>query len=71
MAVTIYLEGISVTVINIFNPMSNKKVIIIEKSIDLALNKTERERILLKNFNTHYPVWGNRATVIKTQLKYL
>ena len=38
-AVTIHLEDVSVTVINIYNPIGNKKVIIIEKSIELALNK--------------------------------
>ena len=68
---TIRLEGISVIVINIYNSIGNKKVIIIERSIKLALNKTEREIILLKDFNTYYPIWGNRATVIKTQLEYL
>ena len=54
-AVTICLEGVSVTVINIYNFIGNKKVIIIEKSIKLALNEVEREIILPKNFNAHYP----------------
>ena len=54
-AVTIRLKGVSVTVINIYNPIGNKEVIIIGKSIKLTLNKVEKEIILLKNFNAHYP----------------
>ena len=60
-AVTIYLESVNVTVINIYNPIGNKKVIIIEKSMELALNKIKKEIILLKNFNIYYPIWGGRA----------
>ena len=52
--VTIRLKGVSVIVINIYNPIGNKKVIIIGRSMELALNKIKREIILLKNFNTHY-----------------
>ena len=70
-AVTIRLEGVSVIVINIYNPIDNKEVIIIEKSIKLALNKAEKEIILLRDFNAYYPAWGGRATATETQLKYL
>ena len=35
--VTIHLENVSVTVINIYNPIGNKKVIVIGKFIELAL----------------------------------
>ena len=41
-AVTICLEDVSVTVINMYNPIGNKKVIIIERSIELALNKIKK-----------------------------
>ena len=54
-AVTIRLEGVSVIIINIYNPIDNKKVIIIERSIKLALNKIKGEIILLKDFNAYYP----------------
>ena len=54
-AVTIRLESVSVIVINIYNPIGNKKVIIIEKSIKLALNKIKREIILLKDFSIYCP----------------
>ena len=64
-AVTIYLKGVSVTVINIYNLIGNKKVIIIERSMKLVLNKIKREIILLENFNAYYFVWGDRAAVIK------
>ena len=64
-AVTIRLEGVNVTVINIYNLIGNKKIIIIGRSIKLALNKIKKEIILLKDFNAHYPVWGNRARAIK------
>ena len=64
-AVTIRLEGISVIVINIYNPIGNKKVIIIGKSIKLALDKIKKEIILLREFNTHYSAWGGRATAIE------
>ena len=70
-AVTIRLEGMSVIIINIYNPINNKKVIIIEKSIKLALDKVEGEIILLKNFNAHHPTWGGRAAATKTQSEYL
>ena len=50
------LEGGSVTVINIYNLIGNKKVITIERIMELALDKIEREIILLKNFNAHHPV---------------
>ena len=63
---TIRLEGISVIVINIYNPIGNKKVIIIEISIGLALNKIKKY-FLLKNFNTYHPAWGGRAAAIKTK----
>ena len=53
--VTIYLEGVSVIVINIYNSIGNKKVIIIERFIKLALDKIKKEINLLKNFNTHHP----------------
>ena len=62
---TIRLESGSVILINIYNLIGNKKVIIIEKTMKLALNKIEKKIILLKDFNTHYPVWGDRATAIK------
>ena len=52
--VTIRLESVSVIVINIYNPIGNKKVIIIERSIKSALDKTKREIILHKDFNAHY-----------------
>ena len=55
-AVIIRLESVSVTVINIYNLIGNKKVIIIEKSIKSALNKAKKEIILLGDFNTHHPV---------------
>ena len=70
-AVTIHLKSVSVTVINIYNLIGNKKVIIIERSMELALNKIKKEIILLKNFNAHHSVWGGRATAIKTQSEYL
>ena len=70
-AVTIRLKSISVIVINIYNPIGNKKVIIIEKSIKSALNKIKKEIILLRNFNTHYSAWEGRAAAIKTQSEYL
>ena len=70
-AVIIRLEGVSVTVINIYNPIGNKKVIIIKKSMKSALNKVKKETILLKNFNAHHPALGGRAAAIKTQSEYL
>ena len=60
-AVTIRLEGISVTVINIYNPIGNKKVIIIERFMESALDKIEGKIILFKNFNAYHPAWGGRA----------
>ena len=60
-AVIIRLEGVSVIIINIYNLIGNKKFMTIERSIKSALNKIEREIILLKNFNTFYSVWGGRA----------
>ena len=65
-AVTIRLKGVSVTVINIYNPIGNKKVITIGRFMKSALNKVEGEIILLKNFNAHHPVWGSRAAATKT-----
>ena len=64
-AVTIRLEGVSVIVINIYNPIGNKKIIIIGRF------KIEEEIILLKDFNAHHSTWGGRATAIKTQSEYL
>ena len=64
-AVTIRLEGISVTIINIYNLIANKKVIIIGRFMELALNKIKREIILLKNFNAHHFMWGGRAAAIE------
>ena len=69
-AVTIRLEGVSIIIINIYNSIGNKKVIIIERFIESALNKIKK-KILLKDFNAHHSAWGSRATAIKTQLKYL
>ena len=63
---TIRLKSVSVTVINIYNSIVNKKVIIIGKSMKLALNKVEREIILLKDFNAHHPTCGGRAAAIET-----
>ena len=60
-AVIIRLEGVNIMVINI---LGNKKVIIIERFIKLALDKVEREIILINNFNTYYPIWGGRAAAI-------
>ena len=70
-AVIIHLEGVSVMIINIYNPIGNKKVIIIKKSMKSALDKAEKKIILFKDFNTYYPMWGDRATAIKIQLEYL
>ena len=69
-AVTIRLENISVTIINIYNLIGNKKVIIIKRFIKLALDEAEKEIILRKNFNTYHPVWGSRAAATETQSKY-
>ena len=44
-AVTIRLEGVSVIVINIYNLIGNKKVIIIEKSMKSALDEVKKEMI--------------------------
>ena len=63
--VTIRLKKVSVIVINIYNLTGNRKVIIIEKFIESALNKIKKEIILLKNFNAHYPMWGDRAAATK------
>ena len=57
-AVTIRLEGVSIMIINIYNPIGNKEVIIIKKSIKLALNKIKKKIILSKNFNAHHSTWG-------------
>ena len=65
-AVTIRLEGVSVIIINIYNFIGNKKVIIIERFIKLILNKIEKEIILLKNFNAHHSAWGSRAAATGT-----
>ena len=54
--VTIRLEDVSVTVINIYNLIGNKKLIIIGKSMELTLNKIKKEIILLRDFNAYYPV---------------
>ena len=56
-AVTIRLESVSVIIINIYNPIGNKKVIIIKKFMESALNKVEREIILLRDFNAYYSAW--------------
>ena len=64
-AVTIRLEGVSVTVINIYNPIGNKKVITIERSIKSALNEIKKKIILLRDFNTYYSMWGGKTTAIK------
>ena len=68
--VTIRLEGVSVIIINIYNLIGNKEVIIIERFIKLTLDKIKREIILLKNFNTYYSMWGSRAVATETQSKY-
>ena len=64
-AVTIRLESGSVTVIKVYNLIGNKKVIIIGKTMKLALNKIKKKIILFKDFNAHYPMGGGRAAVIK------
>ena len=64
-AVTIRLEGVSVIIINIYNLIDDKKVIIIGRFMELALNKAERKIILFKNFNAHHSVWRGRAAAIK------
>ena len=64
--VTIRLKGVSVTVINIYNPIGNKNVIIIGRFMELALNKVEREITLLRDFNIYYSMWGGRAAATET-----
>ena len=64
-AIIIRLESVSVIIINIYNLVGNKKVIIIERSMKLALDKAERKIILFNNFNAHHSVWGGRAAAIK------
>ena len=39
--------------------------------MESALDKIKREIILLKNFNTYYSAWGDRATVTETPSEYL
>ena len=63
--VTIRLKSVSVIIINIYNLIGNKKVIIIGRFMNLALNKIEKKIILLRDFNTHYSMWGGRATAIE------
>ena len=69
-AVTIRLESVSVTVINVYNPIGNKEVIIIERFIESTLNKVEKKIILLRDFNAHHPTWGGRVTATETQSEY-
>ena len=70
-AVTIRLKSVSFTIINIYNPIGNKEVIIIGKFIELALDEIKKEIILLRDFNAHHPIWGERAVATKTQSGYL
>ena len=70
-AVTIRLESISVIIINIYNLIGNKEVIIIKRFIKLALDEVKKEIILFRDFNAHHSVWGDRAAATETQLKYL
>ena len=58
-------------IINIYNLIGNKKVIIIKKSMKSTLDKIKKEIILLKDFNAHHPAWEYRAITIKTQSEYL
>ena len=44
--ITLRLERINVIVINIYNPIDNQKIIIINKLIKIALNKIKNKVIL-------------------------
>ena len=68
--VTLRLERINVTVINIYNPINNQEVIIISKLIEVAIDKVKNKVILLKDFNAHHPIWGERVSVYKSLLEY-
>ena len=68
---TIRLEDVSVIIINIYNPIGNKKIMIIGRFMELALNKIKKEIILFGDFNTYHPAWGGRAAATKTQSEYL
>ena len=62
---TIRLEDVSITIINIYNLIGNKKVIIIGMFMELSLDKAKKEIILLKDFNSYHFMWGGRAVVIE------
>ena len=61
----------NITVINIYNSINNQEIIIISKLIEVAIDKIKNKVILLKDFNAHHPIWGERVAVYKPLLKYL
>ena len=65
MAITLRLERINVIIINIYNLIGNREIIIISKLIKIALNKVKNKVILLKDFSTHYPIWEENIIVYK------
>ena len=61
MAIRLCLKEISVIVINIYNLIGNRQVIVIKRPIKAALNNIKGKIILLRNLNAHYPAWEDRT----------
>lgn len=70
-AIRLRFTAITVTVINAYNPISNRQTITIWDDIQQAINDAEGEILLLGDFNAHHPAWGGTQAATEPKAEHL
>jgi hypothetical protein len=70
-ALQIRLATVTITLINIYNPISNSDSFEIWNDIGKALDEAEGEVMLLGDFNAHHPAWGGIQAATEPKAEHL
>lgn len=72
-ALRVRLEGITITILNIYNPRNNQAQAKVWETIEgiLSQNRSTDEILLLGDFNIHHPAWGGQRAAREPQGDHL
>jgi len=72
-ALRVRLEGVTITILNIYNPRNNHAQAKVWDTIEeiLSQNRPEDEILLLGDFNIHHPAWGGQRAAREPQGDHL
>jgi Endonuclease-reverse transcriptase len=70
-ALWVRLEGLEVTIINVYNPRGDGPQIRTWPEVKTAIEEAKGEIILLGDFNAHHPIWGGKHVASEEQAERL